>query len=301
MAKDSSSSDQSNNDSPPKFKINTQEIDRLIDPLIEPEARVKAYEEFFKKYLEAIQKEPSIGKKRYYGRYLEDLLEQISTDGLIKDDSKSKKELLSKIASFADILAAPDQSAYIDIHAQNAQIALNSSLSSSLQEATAQAVTEQVSKHINEKLIPWAESHQDSELSAALSLEEHKLWANSQQTVPSKSYSMKGKSFWDSCLSFLDKVTKPKPIKFDVDKETIKYADQFKKDKSSYISTALDFIKKGLINNKAGKILSAQIQENIENLEPSAKSLHPVKKPRESNIDASLPPPSRPKENAHQR
>jgi hypothetical protein len=246
----------------PELKLDHDKIDTLI----EPEARVKAYHELFTKYLEAIEKEPSINKQRYYGHYLENLMDQITNDNLTINAKESKKELLSQIATFTENLKEAGQGIYITTRARSA---IKAGQPCSFKEATAQCVTEQVSAHIKYKLVPWANEHGNIELSRELSQQEEKLWVKKGKGEKEKQYKEKGKKFWEKCLSFIEKLFPPKPIAFNVGKEAKKYEDQFKNEKTSYITSALDFIKGRVNQNKSGEILKSQ----IESLMPPDRSI----------------------------
>ncbi len=264
MSKDSSMQDA------PELELDHAKIDALI----EPEARVKAYHELFTKYLEAIEKEPSINKKRYYGRHLENLMDQISADDLTENAQKSRKELLSQIATFTETLKNPDQGIYINTHAQFAREA---GQRHSFKEATAQSVAQQVSEHINDKLIPWAENLEDKQLSLDLTAQEANLWTQGEKGGEANQYQKMGKKFWDKCLSFMEKLFPPKAIKFDVDNEAKKYEAQFKEDKNSYIASALNFIKSSLSPGASKELLESQIGKNIESLNPRDRSSDMIK------------------------
>ncbi len=256
-----------------------------IDALIEPEARVKAYQELFTKYLEAIEKEPSVNKQRYYGQHLENLMQEIENDPLVSHDSyengtillgkKSTEKLLSKIATFTENLKNPEQGRYITIHASSAIKDLNNL--DNFKEAVGKCVTTQVSDHIKDKLKPWANERGDTSLSRELTAQEEKLWVQGGGGKEKKQYETMGKKFWDKCLSFMEKFFPPKAIAFDVTKEAKKYEVLFKAEKTSYITKALNFIKGNVDKNQSGKILESQINKNIESLTPKERSSDMVK------------------------
>lgn len=247
----------------PELKLDHKQIDDLI----KPEARIEAYRELFVKYLEAIKKEANPNKKRYYGYHLENLGSQINKDAAIELAADSKGELLSQIANFIDILKEPEQR---DINQDAQKIIDNVKSYNGFEKSAAKCVTKQVSEYIEDNLIPWANEHGNTSLSAQLVEQEKKMWVTVTEKV--QQYQKVGKAFWDKCLNFLDKMSKPKAIAFDVDKEAKKYETKFMEEKSSYISKALNFIKNKLDKNESGKILSSQIDKSMGD-SPSTKSL----------------------------
>lgn len=264
MTKDSSNSMQINDNLIPEFKVDTNKINILI----ESEARLKSYHALFSKYLQTIMNEPSPTKKRYYGRYLEEIIEDIQKDKKTQNAPVSRDGLLAKIISFVGILAGPQN---ISLISDKAQTIVESGQIHGFHESITQEIYQQIGKYIKTDLTSWVENKKDPQLSLQLKEQEEKLNINPESEIITTNYTMNGQKFWEECLNLSEKFFLPKSLEFNFNEESKKYLNQINKEKDPFISGILNSVKMGLNNNALGSVLSEQIQHNICRFDPDAR------------------------------
>lgn len=264
MSKDSTNKEEVIDITIPKLKIDTHLLSKLVDS----EAMLKSYYEYFVKYLQTISNEPSPTKKQYFGHYLEGIVEKIQKDKSVETASISRDKILNKIISYINILADKENTSLIG---DRTQTILEAGQTQGFHESSKQIITEEISKYIKNDLNFWAEGKKNVELVAELKEQESKLVFDRDPPLHIPPYNEKGRKFWEDCLSITEKFFLPKSVDFNVAKESKKYLVTLKKEKNPYITGILNSIKLGLNNNESGRILSREIQNNICNFDPNAR------------------------------